>query len=645
MFGLFKRSKKVQIEDNDSSDDDLNDDLKDASNEFSNDALKNVSNDVLDDLHEVKNTKKQHTKSVVKIYDKNSNPKTHFKDNCKIDDIKTVKKQHNKAVVKMDDKKSNPKTTIKNKYADKDSSDDLENDLDNKLNDDLDNDSDNDSESISDNDSESQSESHSENDLEELSDITSNKNFEPKFVSPFSNDNFMCKNIVLKSEREEYQYNESLEELLNDMKKCIAYDDKNDRFFIKDKSMAQIVPRMMYDSEAKKYLSTFNVKYTKDGHTEWTETNLYNLMKKYRVVCNMSYSNVSFYNPIPRKDVLYVFYKWKYNALPEKQDVNMKLISPFLDLCENVIFPTKRHINQFYCWVANILQNPGILNGFGYYIFGKPGTGKSTLINFIAELTHGYSIPNVDNLNSVFGDFNSRREFNVFIGINDVKEDKPWEKLKTPITEKEFECSTKNRESRTAENVNNIIICTNYEFMIEDYNDRRWQVIKIKDTRINDKKYFKTLYDMLYDEEAMQHLYTFFIRYNLEENYRDIQVIDGASSTNRYSEFIKWYRQKHHGETFTEDYLKQYWDEKQNLEQLIGQKILKIGEPPSSLYAQFRHWATIEGCVKAHLPTLLEFSKDIVLYEDVSKKGNIYLKSGRKTEKIRVIHFPRTDVS
>lgn len=472
---------------------------------------------------------------------------------------------------------------------------------------------------------------------------------DPMFLSPMSNDDFTCDSILRKSSSvdDNYQYDDGLSELLADMRKCIAYDQLNDRYFIKRiTETGQVTVTVMNSRSTKDRLTKYTVKYCAKDNLKILEKNLYAVIDKYAIVGGLAYENEVFHDIRQKNNpnVLNVFYKWKYSSLPKYEKIDMDLIRPFFDLCENNIFNHRgEYCAQLYSWIAYILQCPGHRNDYGYIISGKPGTGKTTLINFIADLTDGYSIANVDDIGSVFGTFNSSREFKVFIGINDLycSDSKfTWNMLKTPVTEDKFERRQQYETTRTAQNVNNIMITANSEFFnVEDF-DRRWQCVKtVYDPRVYDRKYFTRMYDMLRDEKAMRHLYTFFIRLCLDEYEPGIIIPDSLSTENGYIRFIKHYRRQHENTKFTMTHLNTFWGEKSHgcENELLETDVLKCGEPLKAIYSQFVDWAIREGIQRKDIPDEKVFENDIKDYEDITLDNYFRIKG--KSIKFKVIHF------
>ena len=475
--------------------------------------------------------------------------------------------------------------------------------------------------------------------------------YDPTFLSPMSNDDFTCDSILRKSSStdDNYQYDDGLPELLSDMRKCIAYDQLNDRYFIKRiTETGQPTVMVINSRNAKDRLTKYMVRYCTKDSPKILEKNLYTVIDKYAITGGFAYENEVFHDIRLKNNpnVLNVFYKWKYSSLPKDEKIDMDLIKPFFDLCENNIFNHREeYCVQLYSWIAYILQCPGHRNNYGYIISGKPGTGKTTLINFIADLTDGYSIANVDDIGSVFGTFNSSREFKVFIGINDLycSDSKfTWNMLKTPVTEDKFERRQQYETTRTAQNVNNIMITANSEFFnVEDF-DRRWQCIKtVYDPKTYDRKYFAKMYDMLRNEKAMRHLYTFFIRLCLDEYEPGIIIPDSLSTENGYVRFIKQYRRQYENTKFTMVHLNTFWGEKSNgcEGELLEMDVLKCGEPLKAIYSQFVDWAIREGIQRKDIPDEKIFESDIKEYEDITLDNYFRIKS--KSIKFKVIHFKK----
>ena len=457
------------------------------------------------------------------------------------------------------------------------------------------------------------------------------------FRSPLSPDDFTCMTICEKSTDEEYLHDDGLEELKDDMSKCIAWAQEDNRYLIKKVTADRVLPELMSEKDAAAYLQKFIVRYQIPNNSKVFESNLWKVLTNCIYKSNMAYNGCVFYNPslTPDKKVFNVFYKWKYSVVPV---VDKELIAPYRDFVKDCIITDTELRLHFHQWVANILQHPGIRNDFGFLIIGKPGTGKTTLVNFIAELTRGYCKENVDDIDSVFGDFNNSRENCVFIGINDLycskhNQDAVWNMLKSPVTESTFECREQRKESRTAENVNNIIITTNDDFVEMEAFDRRWQVVRVPDD-VHDRKYFEKVRAMLTDETAMRHLYTWYMSISLD-TYTPCIIKTTMSSESGYGRFVKWYLDNVAPQRMTSEHMN-YWNDCGDIEDdIINIRIGEMGEPLRAIYAQFRDWAITQRINQDKIPDLTKFKKAIYKYIDVSKP-NKYLTG---TKKIEVVHL------
>ena len=229
----------------------------------------------------------------------------------------------------------------------------------------------------------------------------------------------------------------------------------------------------------------------------------------------------------------------------------------------------------------------------------------------------------------------------VFIGINDLYHSKKsindcWSILKSPITERTFECKGKYQGSHSAENVNNIIVSTNNDFVETEAFDRRWQVVRVPSTKQN-KDFFKEVYVMLRNYVAMSHLYTWYIQTSLDEY--EPQIIPSVNSNESgYQRFVRYYLDNVASSTMTEEHLGKYWSNYEDYaKEIINLRIGTLGEPLSSIYAQFREWALNEGISPDIIPDQSNFKKGMFRFIDVAKPNKFISKN--KRSKVDVIHL------
>ena len=99
------------------------------------------------------------------------------------------------------------------------------------------------------------------------------------------------------------------------------------------------------------------------------------------------------------------------------------ILQPMLNHIKEVICNnSEEKYDYFMCWFANIIQNITVKNGTMMIIHGAQGSGKSIVLELFCELFGKYALAIVDDLDKVFGKFNSLLSNHLLININEPPE-------------------------------------------------------------------------------------------------------------------------------------------------------------------------------------------------------------------------------
>lgn len=368
--------------------------------------------------------------------------------------------------------------------------------------------------------------------------------------------------------------------------KRIITIDTNEIYYIKRRNNSKVITSVFEKPDAERYLSLKNIRVASDiieGYFE--EVTIWSFIKSPSIYPKLVKEEITFQNNI--------FTEWKYAPIASETITDKsKILQPYFSLLNDCIFKDEPKLKQqWHLWVANIVQNPGAINGFGWLFSGKEGTGKTTLIKIISEMFSGYSEENVDDIDKVFGTYNKERLNKVFICINELELSR-FAQLKSAVTDSTFKLKISNREIRTAQNVNNLCITTNHVFSDLSKLERRWQLVYVSDSHARDRAFFKPIYDMIANPAAMSALITYYsFEFDLTNYIPEPLQCDFTWQT-IYGQFVKQYIKARTNMKYTEDYLKTYWGESfvRSDHPLIGQSILDTGETLHSLHSQYTYW-------------------------------------------------------
>ena len=245
-------------------------------------------------------------------------------------------------------------------------------------------------------------------------------------------------------------------------------------------------------------------KYTKENFKDRLE-----LVKPFRCNSNINlfqifrkYSNNFDYDDIKiskenEDNVINYFQGYKHEEVITD---DFSILNPLLNHIKNIICNgDERKYEYIMNWTSNIIQNLNVKNGTLPIIHGAQGSGKSCFVELICELLGNLAIYNNDDLDKVFGKFNSISEGKVLIVLNETAEaDEKFsysEKLKSRITQIHTVYESKGVDQRTGYNYANYIMTSNNSNPIRaQKGDRRTIYFNTNNEKIGDKEYFKNLH-------------------------------------------------------------------------------------------------------------------------------------------------------
>ena len=196
-------------------------------------------------------------------------------------------------------------------------------------------------------------------------------------------------------------------------------------------------------------------------------------------------------------DVINYFQGYKHKEIITD---DFSVLQPLLDHVRRVICnDDERKYEYIMNWFANIVQNLAVKNGTLPIIHGAQGSGKSCFAELMCELLGNLALYNNDDLDKVFGKFNSISDGKVLIVLNETAEaDEKFsysEKLKSRITQIHTVYESKGVDQRAGYNYANFIMTSNNPNPIRaQKGDRRTIYFPTNNEKIGDRAYFKNLH-------------------------------------------------------------------------------------------------------------------------------------------------------
>jgi len=254
-------------------------------------------------------------------------------------------------------------------------------------------------------------------------------------------------------------------------------------------------------------------------------------------------------------------------AFKPSDNVNMEIIQPYLDHIKYVCCTKEDDDGEkiegefnedLYNYLINLIslyfQVPNIVSGVIPVLIGQTqGGGKNTITDVICALMGQFANPNLSDINTITGNFNSALFYKKLMIINEMTDNKnenrqTWDKLKTYATESKVSINEKFKNLKICENVSNFWILTNHGIpVLLEQSNRRYVIFKTNDGKAGDREYFDHLH-LTFTEEFYQNLLAFFLT-------RDLSKFDHRSIPHTYFEEAIKYTSQY--EYFIQDYYQQ----------------------------------------------------------------------------------------
>ena len=153
-------------------------------------------------------------------------------------------------------------------------------------------------------------------------------------------------------------------------------------------------------------------------------------------------------------------------------------------------------------WMAETVQHPERPIGVALAFRGKQGTGKSTFAKWFGML-FGPHFLHVDSETHLTGQYNKHLQDKIVL----LADEAVWAGgkaglgvLKRMVTETTLNIEPKGIDVMTVKNLLHMMIASNEEWVVPaGWDNRRFAVFDVADTHINDKKFFRAVYEQLVD--------------------------------------------------------------------------------------------------------------------------------------------------
>jgi len=229
-------------------------------------------------------------------------------------------------------------------------------------------------------------------------------------------------------------------------------------------------------------------------------------------------------------------------TLTDKQRV--KLITPYLDLVQELCGGNDEHAMYFHKFIGHIFQYPDQRPPIAIIFKGKQGTGKNMVLDAIGNMLDNKHYITSSRPTDFFGEYAEGYYRKLLVNLNEAEGKDTFEfegKMKSFITEDTLTMNAKYMRPITIKNHARTIITTNKPNPIPidtKSADRRYVVFQTTDKYLTkSSKYWTGLHNQFRKPKCMSALYQFFMKLDLE----NMNWIKGRPITNAYKEMCALY--------------------------------------------------------------------------------------------------------
>lgn len=318
--------------------------------------------------------------------------------------------------------------------------------------------------------------------------------------------------------------------LLSDLRGCIGTVDG--KWFIKSKKENQYYLQMISEESLK----------TKTKTTKPLKGN--NKITLYQII--MKFSNVFRYygyhkGKITKEGYINTFQGYAFEEIVTD---DFSFIQPFLNHIKEVnCNGNEEYFQAVIKTLSQIIQNITYKVGACIINTGEQGCGKTLTFSTMASLLGIHASPNENEMDRLFGRFNSRLEDISLFVINEVGEAGerfPYaEKMKSAITESDITIERKGLDSYQTKQYANFIITTNsYCPIREQRGSRRYLYLESNNKYVGNKEYFSSLTSNMFNTDGSRNkkFMGILLHYLLVQDTKDFRLEDVVVSQNQNTE-------------------------------------------------------------------------------------------------------------
>jgi len=213
-----------------------------------------------------------------------------------------------------------------------------------------------------------------------------------------------------------------------------------------------------------------------------------------------------------------------FNAHILPQLVTEQDIAPYLELAA-LYSDAPSEMDRFLDWRADLVQNPLRKGGRpGFAVKGSKGAGKSFEQELMASFFHSFNVIRVTKMDEIVGKHNAELAYCVLLiaeelNMNHTQVAGAKDSMKALITGSVMRVEPKGIDAVQVPIHIHVMLSTNHaEAVLQDSDDRRWDIYKISDKRLRDKAFFGKL-QKWWDSGGKNLVFTYLNqrKYNLQD--------------------------------------------------------------------------------------------------------------------------------
>lgn len=198
-------------------------------------------------------------------------------------------------------------------------------------------------------------------------------------------------------------------------------------------------------------------------------------------------------------------------------DCNLSLVKEFKDLLKELYCSDNEdQLNYFWDWLTFTVKFPHLKTLVGILMISKQGCGKGFLMDFLCRYIYGSynTVPNMNGIEQLIGEKNKLIMGKKLVCVNELSSTRDTyssnsNKVKSLITEQDCVIRPLYCDAFSVKQSTEFIMASNHiNSMIMEESDRRWNVLAVSETHMNDKKFFSELHAKYYNQDFGDALYT-----------------------------------------------------------------------------------------------------------------------------------------